>query len=133
MTYDTGRESALIALLRESGEHGLSTREICNRLTPDGKGKSTIFRLLSSLVSEGSVRKLPDKQGRHFIYQYTEAALCRSHLHLKCTECGKFVHLTDRLSRLLCDSLLCDAHFAIDETKTLLFGRCERCAGGGTR
>ena len=133
MTYDTGRESALISLLRESGERGLSTREICDKLTPDGKGKSTIFRLLSALVAEGSVRKLPDEQGRHFVYQYTEAAHCRSHLHLKCTGCGKFLHLTDQLSRLLCDSLLCDAHFAIDETKTLLFGRCERCAGGAAR
>ena len=130
MTYDTGREQALLTLLRDSGEHGLSTREIFERLTPDGKGKSTIFRLLSALVARGSVRKLPDEQGRHFVYQYTEAAHCRSHLHLKCTGCGKFVHLTDQLSRLLCDSLLLDAHFAIDETKTLLFGRCERCAGG---
>ncbi len=130
MTYDTGREQALLTLLRESGERGLSTREIFEKLTPDGKGKSTVFRLLAALVAEGSVRKLPDEQGRHFIYQYTAAAKCRSHLHLKCTGCGEFVHLTEKLSKLLCDSLLLDAHFAIDETKTLLFGRCARCAGG---
>ena len=133
MTYDTGREQALLSLLRDSGEKGLSLSEISAPLTPDGNGKSTIFRLLAALVERGTVRKLPDGQGRHFIYQYTEAAHCRSHLHLKCIGCGRFVHLTDQLSRLLCDSLLSAEHFALDETKTLLFGRCESCAGGGAR
>ena len=131
MTYDTGREQALLSLLKESGERGLSLHEICERLTPDGKGKSTIFRLLASLTEQGAVRKLPDGQSRHFIYQYTESAHCRSHLHLKCMECGRFIHLTDRLSRLLCDAVRLEGHFALDEEKTLLFGKCEACAGGG--
>ncbi len=130
MTYDTGREQALLALLKESGERGLSLHEICNRLTPDGKGKSTIFRLLAALTEQGTIRKLPDGNGRHFIYQYTAGSHCRSHLHLKCTECGRFVHLTEGLSRLLCEALHAEGHFSLDEEKTLLFGRCEACAGG---
>lgn len=130
MTYDTGREQALLALLRESGEQGLSLSEICTRLTPSGKGKSTIFRLLASLVEQGTVRKLPDGQSRHFIYQYTESAHCRSHLHLKCVGCGRFIHLTERLSRLLCEAVETEGNFSLDEEKTLLFGRCAVCAGG---
>lgn len=130
MTYDTGREKALLSLLRESGERGLSLREICERLTPDGKGKSTVFRLLAALTDRGAVRKLPDGKGRHFIYQYTESAHCRSHLHLKCMDCGRFIHLTEGLSRLLCDAVRHEGHFSLDEEKTLLFGKCEACAGG---
>lgn len=130
MTYDTGREQALLALLRESGEQGLSLHEISARLTPGGKGKSTIFRLLASLVEQGTVRKLPDGQSRHFIYQYTESAHCRSHLHLKCMGCGRFIHLTERLSRLLCEAVATEGNFSLDEKKTLLFGRCAACAGG---
>ena len=57
MTYDTGREQALLSLLRNSGEKGLSLSEISAHLTPDGKGKSTIFRLLAALVERGTVRK----------------------------------------------------------------------------
>lgn len=133
MTYDTGREQALLSLLEQSGERGLTLHEICERLTPDGKGKSTIFRLLASLTERGTVRKLPDgQQSHHFIYQYTKGAHCRSHLHLKCTECGRFIHLTERLSRLLCEAVQDEGHFSLDEEKTLLFGRCATCAGGGS-
>ncbi len=131
MTYDTGREKALLSLLKQSGERGLTLGQICRILTPDGKGKSTIFRLLAALTERVSIRKLPDGQSRHFIYQYTEDAHCRSHLHLKCIDCGRFIHLADRLSRLLCDAVADEGHFALDEEKTLLFGRCESCTGGG--
>ncbi len=130
MTYDTGREQALLTLLRESGEQGLSLHEISARLTPNGKGKSTIFRLLASLTEQGKVRKLPDEKSRHFIYQYTESAHCRSHLHLKCMGCGRFIHLTERLSRLLCEAVHDEGNFSLDEERTLLFGRCAACAGG---
>ena len=64
MTYDTKREEALLSLLRKSGEQGLTLQDICERLTPDGKGKSTIFRLLAALTERGEIRKLPSGQGR---------------------------------------------------------------------
>ncbi len=131
MTYDTKREEALLALLREGGERGLTLREISERLTPDGKGKSTIFRLLASLTERGAIRKLPDGQSRHFVYQYTESEHCHHHLHLKCTDCGRFIHLTDKLSALLCDALNKEGHFALDGERSILFGRCEACRGGG--
>lgn len=130
MTYDTGREAALLSLLRESGEHGLTLHDISERLTPDGKGKSTIFRLLAALTERGTVRKLPSADGRHFIYQYTEGEHCHHHLHLKCMGCGRFIHLTDQLSELLCDALRREGHFSLDGDRSLLFGRCEACKGG---
>ena len=130
MTYDTGRECALLSLLRESGERGLTLREISDRLTPDGKGKSTIFRLLATLTERGTIRKLPDGQGRHFVYQYTEGEHCHHHLHLKCVGCGRFIHLTEQLSELLCDALRREGHFSLDGERSLLFGRCETCKGG---
>ena len=127
MTYDTGREQALLSLLRNSGEKGLSLSEISAHLTPDGKGKSTIFRLLAALVERGTVRKLPDGQGRHFIYQYTEAAHCRSHLHLKCMGCGKLIHLDEKISDDLLGKVRACSDFAVDEEETVLFGACAAC------
>ena len=132
MTYDTKREQALLALLREGGERGLTLREISDKLTPDGKGKSTIFRLLAALSARGVIRKLPDGQGHHFVYQYTESEHCHHHLHLKCTDCGRFIHLTDKLSALLCDALRKEGHFTLDGERSILFGKCEACKGGET-
>ncbi|MBP3605054.1 MAG: transcriptional repressor [Clostridia bacterium] len=130
MTYDTKREEALLSLLRKSGEQGLTLQDICERLTPDGKGKSTIFRLLAALTERGEIRKLPSGQGRRFIYQYTGSEACHRHLHLKCVGCGRFIHLTDKLSALLCDALSREGHFTLDGERSLLFGRCECCRGG---
>ena len=130
MTYETGREAALLSLLRESGEHGLTLRDISDRLTPDGKGKSTIFRLLAALTERGAIRKLPSGDGRHFIYQYTESEHCHHHLHLKCMRCGRFIHLTEQLSDQLCEALCRESHFSLDGERSLLFGRCEACLGG---
>ena len=132
MTYDTKREQALLALLRDGGERGLTLREISDQLTPDGKGKSTIFRLLAALSARGVIRKLPDDRGHHFVYQYTESEHCHHHLHLKCTDCGRFIHLTDQLSALLCDALRKEGHFTLDGERSILCGKCAACKGGET-
>ena len=48
----------------------------------------------------------------------------------KCIGCGRFIHLTESLSRALCEAVADEGHFALDEERTLLFGHCESCAGG---
>ena len=130
MKYNTDRKKEIIALFSAAGERALTTEEICDKIPSLGKGKSTVYRIISELVRDGDIKKIADPKTRRVTYQYLEKKSCGEHLHLKCTGCGEFVHLTEKLSKLLCDSLLLDAHFAIDETKTLLFGRCARCAGG---
>ena len=131
MTYDTKREQALLSLLRAGGEKGLTLKQIADALTPDGKGKSTVFRLLSRLTEQGTVRKLPSAEGRHFIYQYTEPGHCTTHLHLKCVACGRYIHLTEAVSTLLRDALARVEHCTLDGQRSLLYGRCEACKGGG--
>ena len=127
MRYTTGKRDRIIAYLAQNREHSYTLEEICAAITDGGKGKSTVYRLVSELVGEGRVTRLSDGRTRHCTYQYVGGESCHSHLHLKCKGCGKLVHLDEEISESLERTLLKAGGFLIDDG-ALLFGRCERCA-----
>jgi Fur family ferric uptake transcriptional regulator len=52
---------------------------------------------------------------------------CRSHLHMKCLDCGRLLHLDGALSEALAGRIRKEADFALCEEETVLFGRCAAC------
>ncbi len=128
MTYNTEKKAQILALLRENCGKAMTVEEIAASLYKDG-GKSTVYRIISRMVADGSVRKITDPKTRHTTYQYIGGEECHEHLHLKCAECGRLIHLDGETSHLLRDKLMSASHFTLDES-TLLFGRCEGCTGG---
>lgn len=54
-------------------------------------------------------------------------AYCGSHLHMKCSVCGKPYHMEDMESEAFFLQVMEKHHFRIDEGKTILFGQCEKC------
>lgn len=126
MGYNTGKRERIIAFLKENSDTSYTLEEICGVITTDGKGKSTIYRIVSELVSEDSVRRLSDGRTRHCTYQYVGGDHCHNHLHLKCKECGRLVHLDEDLSRKFERAVLSAGGFMIEEG-TLLFGTCKDC------
>ena len=97
MKYTTGKKEAIIAFLSENSAKAFTLEEIAAAITPDGKGRSTVYRIVAELLEEGKVHRYSDGKTRHCTYQYTGTE-CHSHLHLKCRECGKLIHLTDKVS-----------------------------------
>ena len=127
MRYTTGNRELILAFLSENAAVSYTLEEICEALTDGGKGKSTVYRLVSELVGEGSIRRLSDGRTRHCTYQYVGKECCHSHLHLKCKGCGRLMHLDDGLSRDFERAVLNVGGFVIEEG-TLLFGTCRNCA-----
>lgn len=127
MRYTTGKRELILAFLSENADVSYTLEEICDALTDGGKGKSTVYRLVSELVGEGSIRRLSDGRTRHCTYQYVGKECCHSHLHLKCKGCGRLMHLDDGLSRDFERAVLNVGGFVIEEG-TLLFGTCRNCA-----
>ena len=125
--YRTEKREAISQFLIQNAQRSHSLEEICNAVCPDGKGKSTVYRLISRFVDEGSVRKIADGRSRHNSYQWIGAE-CHHHLHLKCTGCGKVIHLDHETSHALEDTLRTTLSFSLDEEQTLLFGKCKSCA-----
>ena len=126
MGYNTGKRERILAFLSDSPDASYTLEEICDALTADGKGKSTVYRIVSELVGEGCVHRLSDGRTRHCTYQYVGDEHCHHHLHLKCKGCGRLVHLDEGVSRDFERTLKSVGGFTIEEG-TMLFGTCKEC------
>ncbi len=88
-------------------------------------GKSTLYRLLPRLEQEQKIKRF-EKDGEHrSLYQLMGCS--HNHLHLKCTSCGKLLHMKDAASVRLLEDVLNNAGFAVDQRQTVLFGKCADC------
>ncbi len=129
MGYTMGKRERIVGFLCENSGRSYALEEICAAVLTDGRGRSTVYRLVSELVAEGSVRRLSDGRTRHCTYQYIGGEPCHRHLHLKCNACGKVIHLDDELSHELGRRVMAADGFTLDEG-ALLYGRCRECTGG---
>jgi len=88
-------------------------------------GKSTLYRLLPRLERDQTVKRF-EKEGSHRSY-YQLVSCTHNHLHLKCTGCGKLIHMREQISEQLLQDVLSDAGFVVDQHQTVLFGKCAGC------
>lgn len=125
--YQTDGKRQLLAFLKAHASTPCTVEEIAAALPV---GKSTLYRLMSQLVEDGTVRRFVKGNSRRFTYQILGGEDCHQHLHLKCVDCGRMVHLDHDITAFV-EERLKRHHFAADERTTMLFGRCESCAERG--
>ena len=132
--YQTAGRTALLAYLkRETTETPQTADEIYGALmqAAHAPGRSSVYRMLSDLAADGTVRKY-QAEGGGSVYQFVgEHADCGGHLHLQCLSCGKVSHLKCGCSAEISDSLLKTHGFLVDSGRSVLYGTCSMCAGGG--
>ena len=126
MTYNTEKKNEIINFFKNGGGQAFSAEDICSAILTSGHGKSTVYRIISRLVDDGVLRRITDVKTRHVTYQYVVAGACREHLHLKCKDCGRLIHLDGEMSRRFGTSILRSEGFTID-FGALLYGRCGSC------
>ena len=127
MKYNTGKRERIIKFLRINSARSFTLEQISEQIVPGGNGKSTVYRIVSELVFEGKLKRLSDGKTRHCTYQYVGDEACVSHLHLKCRDCGKLIHLCDEISQDFANALLSEDGFRLD-AGTMLFGKCSDCS-----
>ena len=128
MKYNTGKKKQITDLLSENANAAFTLEQISEIVAPDGRGKSTVYRIVSELVEAAVVKRISDGKTRHCSYQYIGNGECKSHLHLKCRDCGKLIHLDRSTSENLTAALRENGGFTL-EYGCMLFGRCEGCEG----
>ena len=126
--YSTENRRRLIDFLRHHPSESYTVDELATILLTDGRGKSSLYRLMARLCEEGAVQKQPALDGGPVRYR-THSAECTHHLHLQCTGCGRLIHLDHDLSARLGSQLSEVADFTLDEGRTLLLGTCHLCKG----
>lgn len=129
MGYTTGKKEKIMRLMRDNHGVSYSLEHICELVLDGDSGKSTVYRIVSELVADGCLRRICDERTRRVTYQYMGSEECHNHLHLKCKGCGRLIHLDDKISRELEDSVRSAGGFSIDEG-ALLLGTCLDCSGG---
>ena len=128
MTYNTQREKQILNLLSGEKERTFTIEEICDRILTEG-GKSTVYRIVSRLTGEGILKKITDQRSRRVSYQYLGEKSCCEHLHLKCKNCERLIHLDKSASETIINLLNRSGSFSLDPTE-ILGGLCRECKGG---
>ena len=128
MTYHTAQKARLFSFLQQHADAAFTAEELCDALADTGEvGKSTVYRLLPQLIAEGQVKRFSGSGRRRVLYQAVGCAHCDAHLHLKCTACGRIIHLDESASDAVLHRVLQSSAFAVDEKQTVLFGKCAAC------
>ena len=133
--YHTEQKRILEAFMSENRDRSFTIDEITeglSEISPEGSapGRSTVYRLIAKLVEEGKARKFVKPESRKASYQLVTCEHCDSHLHLKCTDCGKLFHMDGAVSDELLRRIRGYSDFLVDEEETVLYGRCAGCCKG---
>lgn len=124
MQYNTKRKKAVIGFFKVYPETFFTAEQVAVAL--DDIGRSTVYRIITELCENGSlVREYSEKNGC-WMYKADKEA-CHEHFHIKCTGCGKYVHLDDKETEDLLLRVANESGFDINVRKTVLFGLCAQC------
>ena len=133
-TYKTPGRQRLLRFLQSSPDRQFCVEELTLELdhlqeeTGQKQSKSTLYRHLSELCAEGTVRKYRSDTQSAYVYQYVGQGDCRHHFHLKCEACGRLIHLECAVSEELLSHISSHHQFCVDSGRSILYGLCEACA-----
>lgn len=135
VSYNTKQKKLVLDIIKKNPDKQFSCDEITFLLMQQGTpvGKTTVYRQLEKLVSDGKLKKLNAPNSKSFIYQYLdEESNCDKHMHLRCSVCGKYEHLgCDFMSRVN-EHILMHHDFRVDNSNTEIVGICGNCAAERT-
>ncbi len=125
--YKTKQRSLIEEELKSAQGH-ITVEELTDRLCAKGSavGRTTVYRSLERLVEEGKAQKY-SAVGESSCYQFLEGKECCEHFHLKCTSCGRLIHIECDHIKELAEHIGLEHGFEVDKLKTVLYGKCEDC------
>ena len=128
-TYNTQQKKELMDFLKKHPERAYTIDDIAAGMKSDPEfsnppGQSTIYRLMPGLAQENLVKCFSAGRGTKATYQIMGGESCHFHIHLKCTGCGKLLHMSDEASKAISGNLLHDSGVMLDMGRTILFGLC---------
>ena len=128
--YNTKTRQLILDYLINNRQHAVSASNILEHLEEQGASPNptTVYRYLDKLAGEQRIMKYVADKGERAVFQYVdEGRHCREHLHLKCVDCGRLIHLDEDVSDALQSDLLRAAGFTVDGRSTTIYGTCAAC------
>ncbi len=128
--YMTEQRKKLFDFFRNHPDMTISARELEKQLVAEegaGISISAVYRNLSMLEKEGLILRSTGKNNRENMYRYVSSEDCDDKLHMTCLHCGETIHMTQKVSDKLKKDVLRTDGFAIDLSKTTIYGICKNC------
>ncbi len=131
--YNTGGKTAVIEFFRSHKDRQFTAddvmEELRRRSTASGEkliGKSSLYRIIAGYEKKGVLHCHVDSETSKRLYRYLGDG-CDSHFHLKCSECGKVIHLECEIGDRLLEHISSDHGFSVFAGRSMLYGECESC------
>lgn len=132
--YTTRQRIAILDFLRENSNRHIKASDVVTHMLENGIkiGTATVYRTLEKFEDEGLVRKFIVDEHTGACYQFAGTpASCHSHFHLKCTECGKLIHLSCEFLENMEKHIYEEHGFTVSSAKTVIYGVCAECSHTG--
>lgn len=129
--YKTKARTVLFEFLQENPDRGFTAIDLLTylQLNIEGVNKTTVYRNLDRLCEQGIIYKYREPEHEGWFYQYsTEHTPCNTHMHGKCSKCGKLFHIEDDFVNEFEKNVMENYGLKIDFGKTLIIGICKACS-----
>ena len=131
-SYSTKARKYISDFLEDRGENTASAADIINYLKVKGISvdPATVYRCLNRLCSERLVLKITEEKTKKSLYRFIGGERnCDEHIHIKCTRCGRVMHLECSFMQDIKEHLLKSHGFALRCDGSVLYGLCGDCRG----
>ncbi len=128
--YKTKQKDIILKFLKDNSNKHVTASEIISFLSngESSVGSATVYRYLDKLVSSDIIRKYYLDEKTSACYQFIiDNKVCHEHFHLKCIDCGGLFHIDCSYMKSLSGHIFEHHGFKIDNSKTVLYGKCEEC------
>ena len=123
----TEQKDIVLNYLKENSNTHLSIQDIYSDLKQD-VGKTTIYRIVNSLIEKGCVTKLPLENKQGFCYKYnSKNENCNKHYHLICEKCNQLYHFKSEEVAKVSQEAKQNEDFEIDNNRIVFYGICKEC------
>jgi Fur family ferric uptake transcriptional regulator len=129
--YNTKTRQLILDYLIANRQHAVSASNILRHLEAQGASPNptTVYRYLDKLAGEQRIMKYVADKGEGAVFQYVdEGRHCREHLHLKCVQCGRILHLDCGFMDEVRRHLTAQHGFTLQCEGSVLYGLCSQCA-----
>lgn len=131
--YNTDGKNTVLDFFKAHGDRQFTADDVMLALEEEHAetgiklpGKSSLYRIISNFERTGVLRCFFDRETSKRLYQFA-GEHCDSHFHLKCSECGRVVHLECDIGDQLLHHISDHHGFSVSAGQSILLGECIKC------
>lgn len=130
-SYSTEKRGRILEYLKANKDKDVSVKDIEDGVNSGGDmsiNVTTIYRYLDKLEKQGFILKHVGEDGGKSTFQYINPEKsCHNHLHMKCTSCGRIMHMDCGFMDEFMSHIKEHHGFNIECKTSMIYGVCDSC------